>query len=111
MRGTHPRTLAAALCGYALGLVPSADAVSRLTAGGAVDLRSAGSGNPGGMNAFRVLGRRAGLLVMGADIAKGILACAAGRAVAGDAGAQGEQSGAERKPNAQSDQTTPLAKE
>ena len=94
MRDTRPRTLAAALCGYALGLVPSADAVSRLTAGGAVDLRSAGSGNPGGMNAFRVLGRRAGLMVMGADIAKGILACAAGRAVAGDAGAHAAGVGA-----------------
>ncbi len=94
MRDTRPRALAALLCGYVLGLVPSAGVVSRLTAGGAVDLRSAGSGNPGGMNAFRVLGRRAGLLVMGADIAKGILACAAGRAVAGDTGAHAAGVGA-----------------
>ena len=94
VRDTCPRALSAALCGYVLGLVPSADAVSRLTAGGAVDLHSAGSGNPGGMNAFRVLGRRAGLLVMGADVGKGILACAVGRAVAGDAGAHAAGVGA-----------------
>ncbi|CAN5208815.1 hypothetical protein BH20ACT13_BH20ACT13_23420 [soil metagenome] len=46
------------------------------------------------MNAFRILGRRAGLLVMGADIAKGILACAAGRAIAGDSGAHAAGVGA-----------------
>ncbi len=46
------------------------------------------------MNAFRILGRRAGLLVIGADIAKGILACAVGRAVAGDAGAHAAGVGA-----------------
>ena len=46
------------------------------------------------MNAFRVLGRRAGLLVMGADVGKGILACAVGRAVAGDAGAHAAGVGA-----------------
>lgn len=94
VRDTCRRALAAALSGYVLGLVPSADAVSRLTAGGAVDLHSAGSGNPGGMNAVRVLGRRAGLLVMGADVAKGILACAAGRAIAGDTGAHAAGVGA-----------------
>ncbi len=94
VRDTRRRTLAAALSGYVLGLVASADAVSRLTAGGAVDLHSAGSGNPGGMNVFRVLGRRAGQLVMGADVGKGILACAVGRAVAGDVGAHAAGVGA-----------------
>ena len=94
VRDTHPRILTAALYGYLLGLAPSADVVSRLATGGTVDLRSAGSSNPGGMNAFRVLGRRAGLLVVGADIAKGILACAAGRRVAGDAGAHAAGVGA-----------------
>ena len=39
------------------------------------------------MNALRVLGRRAGLVVAAADIGKGVLACVAGRALAGDAGA------------------------
>jgi len=46
------------------------------------------------MNAFHILGRRAGLLVMGADVAKGILACAAGRAIAGDTGAHAAGVGA-----------------
>jgi glycerol-3-phosphate acyltransferase PlsY len=39
------------------------------------------------MNALRVLGRRAGVAVALADVAKGVLACVAGRALAGDAGA------------------------
>lgn len=39
------------------------------------------------MNARRLLGRPAGLAVMAADIGKGVLACLAGRALAGDAGA------------------------
>jgi glycerol-3-phosphate acyltransferase PlsY len=39
------------------------------------------------MNALRVLGTRAGLAVMAADIAKGVAACLLGRALAGDAGA------------------------
>ena len=39
------------------------------------------------MNALRVLGRRAGLAVTAADIGKGVVACAAGRALAGHRGA------------------------
>ncbi len=50
-------------------------------------MRSAGTGNPGGANALRLLGRRAGVAVTCADIAKGALACRVGRRVAGDAGA------------------------
>ena len=79
--------LGAAATGYLLGTIPSADLASRLTKGGAVDLRSAGSGNPGAMNVQRLLGRRAGLAVMATDIGKGVVACLAGRALAGDAGA------------------------
>lgn len=79
--------LAAALSGYLLGTLPSADAASRLSTGGRADLRSAGTGNPGAMNARRLLGRRAGLAVMVADIGKGVAACLAGRALAGDTGA------------------------
>lgn len=79
--------LGAAVSGYLLGTLPSADIASRLAAGGAVDLRSTGSGNPGGMNALLVLGRRAGLAVTAADVAKGVVACATGRALAGDTGA------------------------
>jgi len=81
------RFFVAAATGYLLGTLPSSDIASRLVSGGSVDLRSAGSRNPGGMNARRVLGRPAGIAVTAADIGKGILACAGGRRLAGDAGA------------------------
>src|SRR5918995_5922827 len=82
-----PPFIAAAVGGYLLGTTPSADVAARLAAGGAVDLRSAGSGNPGGVNARRMLGRRMGAAVIGADIAKGFAACGWGRRRAGDLGA------------------------
>ncbi len=90
----HRSTLAAALAGYAVGLIPTAAAVARVASRGEVDLRRAGSGNPGGMNALKLLGRRAGLAVMGGDILKGFAACAVGRAVAGDDGAHAAGVGA-----------------
>ena len=74
----------AAVGGYFLGTAPSADVASRLLTGGAVDLRRAGSGNRGGMNARRLLGRRAGRAVMTADVVKGAAACFLGRRLAGD---------------------------
>ncbi len=77
----------AAVVGYLAGTIPSADLVARTASGGSIDLRTTGSGNPGGANAVRVLGRRWGYAVMAADIAKGALACAAGRGIAGDLGA------------------------
>ena len=52
-----------------------------------VDLRAAGSGNPGGLNAARVLGKKWGLLVIVMDAAKGALAGLAGLAM-GDAAAE-----------------------
>lgn len=80
------RVLSAATLGYLLGTVPSADVASRL-AGKRVDLRRSGSRNPGGVNAFRLLGSTAGRAVIVADVAKGFAACACGRAAAGDVGA------------------------
>ncbi|HSI97699.1 MAG TPA: glycerol-3-phosphate acyltransferase, partial [Gaiellaceae bacterium] len=77
----------AAAGGYVLGTLPSAEVASRVVTGGAVDLRRAGSGNPGGVNAKRLLGRRAGRAVMAADVAKGAAACGVGRRLAGDLGA------------------------
>lgn len=77
---------AVAAIGYVAGLLPSASLAARTATGGQVDLRSAGSGNPGGANAAAVLGRRWGYAVMAADIAKGALACRVGRRFAGDAG-------------------------
>ena len=81
------RLLVAALAGYLLGTVPSADVVSRLTTGGRVNLRAAGSRNPGAVNAGRVLGATPGRAVMVADVGKAYAACACGSAVAGDLGA------------------------
>lgn len=80
------RLVASLSTGYLLGTLPSADAAARLASGGAVDLRSTGSGNAGGANAVAVLGRRWGYAVMAADIAKAALACRAGRRLAGSAG-------------------------
>ncbi len=82
--------LLGALIGYVIGMFPSADLVARLASRGpdhaAVDLREAGSGNPGGLNAARVLGKKWGLLVIVMDAAKGALASVVGLAL-GDAGA------------------------
>ena len=78
----------AAAIGYLLGTVPSADVAARFAASGArVDLRGAGSRNPGAVNAARLLGMTAGRAVAVADVAKGFAGCALGNAVAGDAGA------------------------
>jgi len=81
------RLLFAAATGYLVGTVPSADIASRLATGGVVDLRSSGSRNPGGVNALRLLGKGPGRAVIVADVAKGFVACACGRRVAGDVGA------------------------
>ncbi len=80
------RTVGTAALGYLFGTLPSADVATRLATGGTVDLRTAGSGNPGATNASAVLGKRWGYAVLAADIAKGALACTAGRMLAGDNG-------------------------
>jgi len=86
MRDVSLAVVAAAV-GYLLGTIPSADVVSRLATRGRVDLRMAGSGNPGAINAIKILGTRWGLVVLAADIAKGAGAGLAGRLIGGDAGA------------------------
>ena len=88
-RWVHPgsRLVCAAVGGYLLGSIPSADIAGRIVSGGAVDIRSAGSGNPGGTNARRVLGHTPGYAVVGADILKGVAACAWGRHCASGSGA------------------------
>jgi glycerol-3-phosphate acyltransferase PlsY len=80
------RLLGAAVVGYLVGTTPSADLAARMATGGAVDLRSTGSGNPGGANAVGVLGPRWGYAVIGVDIAKGAVAAAVGRTLAGGTG-------------------------
>ena len=69
--------------GYLVGTFPTADIVARKLSGGSINLRETGSGNPGGTNAIKVLGARAGAAVMAGDIGKGALACCAGALVAG----------------------------
>jgi glycerol-3-phosphate acyltransferase PlsY len=81
-----------ALIGYVIGMFPSADLVARLATRGTVDLRSSGSGNPGGLNAARVLGKKWGLLVIVMDAAKGALAGFIGLAI-GDAAAYAAATG------------------
>lgn len=83
------QVLLGGLAGYVIGMFPSADLVARLASRGsdqAVDLRASGSGNPGGLNAARVLGRQWGLLVIVMDAAKGAVAGFVGLAM-GDPGA------------------------
>lgn len=77
----------AVVVGYLLGSFPSADIVTRLLTRGRVDLRSAGSGNPGALNTYQVIGVAGGATVLALDVAKGAAAALAGAALAGDAGA------------------------
>ena len=70
---------------YLLGTISTADIVVSKMSG--PDLRTEGSGNPGAANAMKVLGTKAGLVVMAGDISKGVAACAVGGALAGPTGA------------------------
>jgi glycerol-3-phosphate acyltransferase PlsY len=72
--------------GYLIGTFPSADLVTRFVSRGTVDIRESGSGNPGGLNAMRVLGRKWGALVMLLDTLKGVIAGFVGLAI-GDSAA------------------------
>lgn len=70
--------------GYLVGSVPLGYLVARRWAG--VDLRRVGSGNVGATNVLRVSGASLGVLVMAADVAKGIVAVAlAGRVAPSEA--------------------------
>lgn len=60
------------LLAYLLGSIPFAYLAGRALKG--LDLRSHGSGNLGATNAFRVLGKGPGSLVLLADVAKGVAA-------------------------------------
>jgi len=73
------------LIGYLLGSIPSGLIIGKLMSG--VDIREHGSGNLGGTNAFRVLGFKGGLIVISADIAKGIIPAFIGLIWMGELGA------------------------
>ena len=85
--GRLTKVAAAAGVGYLVGSFSWADLAARRATHGRVDLRSAGSGNPGALNAIEVLGKRWGVAVAVADVAKGVTASVVGRAIAGDLGA------------------------
>lgn len=57
---------------YLLGSVPSSVWLGKALKG--IDLRDHGSGNAGATNAFRVLGKPIGILVLALDMGKGLLA-------------------------------------
>jgi acyl phosphate:glycerol-3-phosphate acyltransferase len=60
------------LLAYLIGSIPTALIVSRKFFG--IDIRDYGSGNMGATNTFRVLGKKYGIIVMAADIFKGLIA-------------------------------------
>ncbi len=70
-----------AVGGYLLGSFPSAFITSRLLA--QKDIRTTGSGNVGGMNAFRNVGVLPGILTALLDAGKGALAVSLARQAAG----------------------------
>lgn len=62
----------AVICAYLLGSIPSALWIGKLFFN--TDIREHGSGNLGGTNTFRVLGKKAGIVVTLMDILKGTAA-------------------------------------
>lgn len=85
-----PRIILGTLISYLIGSIPTAYIFGRLLKG--MDIRNFGSGNVGATNAFRVLGKGAGITVLVLDILKGFLAVVfLGNLVAGAAGPISEQ--------------------
>jgi acyl phosphate:glycerol-3-phosphate acyltransferase len=72
----------AIVAGYLLGSMPWGYWLPRLFL--RFDIRTAGSGNPGATNVWRVLGFRWGLTVALLDLAKGLAAALIGRWLGGD---------------------------
>jgi glycerol-3-phosphate acyltransferase PlsY len=72
----------AVVAGYLLGSMPWGYWLPRLFL--KLDIRTAGSGNPGATNVWRVLGFRWGLTVALLDVAKGLAAALLGRWLGGD---------------------------
>lgn len=62
------------IAAYLIGSIPTAYIFAKIFKG--IDIRSAGSGNVGATNAFRVLGKLPGILVLIIDIAKGVISTA-----------------------------------
>jgi glycerol-3-phosphate acyltransferase PlsY len=62
----------ASFLAYFIGAIPSAVWIGRIFYG--KDVREYGSGNAGATNTFRVLGKKAGIIVMLIDVLKGLIA-------------------------------------
>lgn len=71
------------LFGYACGLFQTGYIYGRAVN---KDIRQYGSGNAGTTNALRVLGKKAGLIVLVGDLLKAIIACTVVRLIADNAG-------------------------
>lgn len=71
-----------AAIGYLLGAIPFALIISKRMAG--IDISKRGSGNIGGTNVLRVLGFKAGAIVMALDLAKAIVSVMLARVIIGD---------------------------
>jgi acyl phosphate:glycerol-3-phosphate acyltransferase len=65
-------TIILLLLAYLLGSISTALIVGKVGYG--IDIREHGSGNAGATNTFRVLGQKAGIIVMIGDILKGVIA-------------------------------------
>ena len=74
--------LAAIMLAYLLGAFPTAYLLAKAMG---KDIFQLGSGNPGAMNSFRNLGKKAGIAVFIVDIIKGFLAIALARAISPEA--------------------------
>ena len=77
------RIVLGVLAAFLLGALPWGLWLGRMVKG--VDVRTMGSGNPGATNVYRTLGPRLGIAVFALDVAKGVAAVFACRAIAGDA--------------------------
>ncbi len=60
------------LIAYLIGAIPTAVIAGKLLQG--IDIRKEGSGNAGATNVWRVLGWKAGVIVLAIDLGKGVLA-------------------------------------
>ena len=65
------RLISALIASYLIGSIPTAFIFGRLVKG--IDIRKHGSGNVGATNAFQVLGKPFGIIVLAIDILKGAL--------------------------------------
>lgn len=74
------KCLGICLLGYFIGSINTSIIVSKLSG---TDIREHGSGNAGLTNTLRVLGAKAGVLVILGDVLKGIIACYLGKYLLG----------------------------